>query len=442
MMREELVERVAAAGVVGAGGAGFPTHVKVNASVETVIVNGAECEPLLYKDKELLRLESDRLLEAVRLVKEAMGASRGVVAFKEKKANLEAVRIYREKTKEYSGIECFLLGDYYPAGDEVLLVYDVTGKVPPFGGLPLDVGAMNSNVETFLWIGDAYEGKPVTEKWLTMAGEVRKPVTIKVPVGTPFKDCLAAAGGATCTDFGILSGGIMMATVVGLDDVVTKTTGGYVLLPKDHFAYQRKTQERPIYDKIGKSCCDQCMYCTEFCPRYLVGHPIEPHRVMRSLGLSGPGKDIETQWAQACIHCGVCGLFACPELLSPHEISWDARAHLAEKGFRPEKTPAKAHPMYEFRKIPLKRLTARLALQEYDVPAHFEPIEVKPERVILKMKQHAGAAAVPVVGAGDSVTVGTVVGRIPEGALGANVHASIDGIVESADERAVIIRRN
>lgn len=443
MDRKEIIENIRKAGVVGAGGAGFPSHIKVDSDADTVIVNGAECEPLLYKDKELLRLKADRLVQAVELIRDAMGARRGVIALKEKEANREAIDSYQTLLKGRSGMEVFLMGDYYPAGDEVLLVYDVTGKVPPFGGLPKDVGAMNSNVETFLWMLDAMEGIPVTEKWVTIAGAVKRPITIKVPVGISFRECLEAAGGPTDSDYGILAGGVMMANVVDDDDIVDKTSAGWVILPKSHYSYQRKTQDQPVYDKIGKSCCDQCLYCTEFCPRYLVGHPIEPHRVMRTLGLSGPGKFLETEFSQACIHCGLCGLFACPESLSPHEISWNARGILAASEFKPQKQiTAKAHPMYEHRKVPHGRLMTRLGLEQYNVSAHFEPLELNPERVSLKMKQHAGVPATPIVNKGDSVAKGQLIGDIPAGKLGALVHASIGGRVESVDDEAVVIRRD
>lgn len=441
LARAELVRRVREAGVVGAGGAGFPTHVKVDASVETVIVNGAECEPLLYKDKELLRLEADRLVEGVALAMTAMGAKRGAVALKDKAANVEAIRTLRAKTRDRAGMEVFLLGDYYPSGDEVLLVYDVTGRVPPHGGIPLEVGVMNSNVETFVNVARAVAGEPVTEKWVTVAGAVKHAVTLKVPVGTPFRDCLAAAGGATIGAYALLSGGAMMGKVVGDDDVVDKTSGGWILLPPDQKLIAQKTSPRKVYDRVGRSCCDQCMYCTEFCPRYLVGHPIQPHRVMRTLGLSGPMHDGETLWAQACIHCGLCGHFSCPEDLLPSEISWNARGALQAKGFRPEKRAPRPHPLYEYRKVPTDRLVHRIGLDPWDVPAHFAPTDVRPERVTLRMKQHAGKPAVPAVRAGDRVKKGQLVGEIPEGALGARVHASIDGVVETADATAVIIRR-
>ena len=438
--RKELAAKVRAAGVVGAGGAGFPTHVKIDAAVETVIVNGAECEPLLYKDKELLRLESERMIDGLSRVVAASGAKRGVIALKDKKANREAIAMYKKTLAK--PLEMFLLGDYYPAGDEVLLVYDVTGKVPPFGGIPLDVGAMNSNVETFIWIADAVRGKPVTHKWVTVAGAVAHPMTMEVPVGTSFLECLAAAGGATAPEYKILGGGVMMGKPVGSDDIVDKTSGGWVVLPKDHPTMERRVQERPVYDKIGKSACDQCMYCTEFCPRYLVGHPIQPHRVMRTLGISGPTKAFETEWAQACIHCGLCGLYACPESLSPNEISWDARGNLFGGGFpMPPKTESKPHPMYEDRKVPLPRLVARLGLGTYDVSAHFEKVDLRPARVRLRLKQHAGVPSVPVVSAGSRIAEGDLVAEIPEGKLGARVHASIGGWVESVTEKEIVVKR-
>ena len=188
-------DQVAAAGVVGAGGAGFPTHVKLRGRADTVIVNAAECEPLLHKDKEILRTRPDAVVEGLGMAMQLLGAKRGIVGIKEK---------YREVIDTLAGrlsagMSIAPLTDTYPAGDEFILTYDVTGRVVPPGGLPLDVGVVSINVETALNIS-ASGTRPVTEKFLTIGGAVADPVTLRVPVGISLGECVSAAGGATVPD--------------------------------------------------------------------------------------------------------------------------------------------------------------------------------------------------------------------------------------------------
>ena len=272
--------RVAELGVVGAGGGGFPTAVKLATRVPLVIANAAECEPLLHKDKELLHHLSEPFLRGMLQVMEMVGAPQGVIGIKEKYHDIIAAL----EQSAPANIRVAPLPDAYPAGDEFILVHIVTGRVIPPGGLPKDVDAMVANVETLMNIG---LDQPVTHKYLTVAGAVRTPVTLRVPVGISIGEVIEAAGGATVDDFSVLLGGVMMAKpAAGLDVPVTKTTGGIVVLPHAHSLIQRHTAKWPQIARVGRSACDQCRFCTEFCPRYLLGHPIQPHRAMRSLGFA------------------------------------------------------------------------------------------------------------------------------------------------------------
>jgi len=165
-------EQVAEAGVVGAGGAGFPTHVKLAGQADTVLVNAAECEPLLHKDKEVLRQYADEVLAGLAAAMDLVGAERGVVGIKGKYADV----IELLKPKLAPKMDVVPLRDAYPAGDEFILVYDVLGRVIPPGGIPLAVGAVVVNVETAMNVARAAE-QPVTEKYLSIAGAVANPIT-------------------------------------------------------------------------------------------------------------------------------------------------------------------------------------------------------------------------------------------------------------------------
>jgi Na+-translocating ferredoxin:NAD+ oxidoreductase RnfC subunit len=416
--------RVEELGVVGAGGGGFPTAVKLQARVSTVIANAAECEPLLHKDKELLLHHSEPFLRGMRMAMEMTGAREGVIGVKEKyREIIDAIeRLVPE------GIRVVALPDVYPAGDEFILVHMVTGRVIPPGGLPKDVGTVVSNVETLMNIG---LDRPVTHKYLTVAGAVANPVTVRVPVGISIGEVVKAAGGPTVADFGVLLGGVMMARpAAGLDVPVTKTTGGIVVLPAAHPLLRRHNAPWAQVQRIGRSACDQCRFCTEFCPRFLLGHPIEPHRAMQSLGFASAG-DAMIAGTLYCCECNLCTLFSCPEDLDPKNVCVQSKPAARERGLTFKGNPESVlpHPMAEFRRVPMRRLIAKLGLGEFNNTGPLIEYEFRPQRVNIPLKQHAGAPALAVVRSGDRVRAGDLLATPEAGKLGARIHASIDGTV-------------
>lgn len=433
-----LVDQVRSAGVVGAGGGGFPTHVKLAGRADTVIANGAECEPLLHKDAAVMEHEADAVVEGVRLAMEATGASRGVVAVKAK--NRHAVECV-EAACRGSGVQVHLLGDYYPAGDEYDLVCEVTGRLIPPAGIPLQVGVVVCNVETLANVAAAARGSPVTQKLVTIAGAVRHPVTLKVPVGTTYREAIEATGGLATDDPVLCLGGLMMGeTTEVLDTPITKTSTGVVVLPRAHHVIQRKLKPRTAQAGIGKSACDQCRYCTEFCPRYLLGYAVEPHQVMRSLAFTATGAAYWNQWAALCCACGLCTLYACPEELFPKEACDDAKAEMRRLGVKwSGPTTVTPHGMREGRRVPIRRLVSRLQVEAYDVPAPLETGTWKPGRLVLPLKQGAGVPIQVRVRAGERVRAGQALGEIPVKALGAIVHAPLEATVAEVNERQIVL---
>jgi Na+-translocating ferredoxin:NAD+ oxidoreductase RnfC subunit len=182
--------------------------------------------------------------------------------------------------------------------------------------------------------------------------------------------------------------------------------------------------------RIGKSACDQCSYCTEFCPRYLLGYDVQPHKVMRGLGFTLTGEARWNESAELCCACGLCTLYACPEDLYPKEACDSAKGFLREAGIRfVQQKPVNVHPMKEHRRVPLSQLRRRLRVEPLERDTPFDAKSPAPAKVRIKLKQHAGEAAQASVKSGARVKRGQVVGIPPETALGANVHASIDGKV-------------
>jgi len=441
-MREDIVDKVRAAGVVGAGGAGFPTHVKLQFEVQMVLGNGASCEPLLTSDPYLMAHQPGNVLNGLQTVMDCTGSDKGNICLKSKHAN--ALAALRDEISEngFSGrINVFELEDFYPAGDEFILVNEVLGKIVPEGGIPLNILAVVSNVESLLNISRAMTDKPVTDRYLTVCGEVNQPIICKVPIGTPANAVIELAGGPRITEFGIVMGGPMMGRVLtGGSEPVTKTTSGIIVLPPNHNVIRDKCRNLTQMRFIAKSACTQCSRCTDLCPRYLIGHALEPHRIMRHLAYN-PGMTGEVlEDVLICSECGVCEKFACPMMLSPREINAAVKQKLLKEGVKrePRRDTYQVSPFNDTRKIPLKRLMERLEVSRYDTHPPFYGDEIQVENVSIPLQQHIGQPALPVVRAGDRVKKGDLIGEIPEGALGARVHASIDGIVESVGDKVVI----
>lgn len=432
-----LHEKILNAGVVGAGGAGFPSHIKAKNKVDFVIANGAECEPLIHKDYELMLNFPKEIVHGFELLIESASAKKSFFGIKEKNE-----KVILAISKHLNGkTELTKLGDFYPSGDEFELVYASTGRLIPPAGIPLDIGCVVNNVETLYNISMAERNFPVTKKFVCVAGAVKNPSSFFVPIGTSFKDVLEFVGGIKTKDFGIFVGGVMMGYLTfDLNEVVKKTTAGLIVLPKDHYLIKRKNQPEHNWHRIGKSACDQCSYCTEFCPRYLLGYQVEPHKVMRSLGFTKTGAAVWNQMAELCCSCGLCTLYACPEDLYPKEACDKAKIEMREADVKfIQQKPVKVHPIKDGRRVPLSQLIMRLKLQDYDVETPFNPENISVKKVRIPLQQHIGKPAQPVVKKGDKVDAGQLIGKVPEGELGANVHSSINGKVKEVTTENIFI---
>lgn len=444
-----LIEMVKAAGVVGAGGAGFPTHVKLNTKVEYFIVNAAECEPLIETDKYLCRTFADRIVKTIPVIAESLGASRKVIALKG--AYEKEIAALREAIKNSgSDVGIFEMGYFYPAGDEQTLIQQVTGRCVPERGLPSDVGCVVDNVGTVLNIADALEGKAVTEKYLSVVGEVTHTMQLHVPIGTSVLECVRAAK-PTISEFALIMGGPMMGKRLTSQAeieqaVVTKTTGNIMVLPKDHYLFKKTALPMETVRKQTKSACLQCKMCTDLCPRYLIGHQIRPNLMMRGLWREPSITDNEEYLrmfgdAANCCSCGVCEMFACPMGLSPRKVNEYLKGEFRKRGIQVPKNPeAHAREFVQERKTPTNRLVARLGLSEYygKHPSSCEELSV--DTVFIPFSQHIGKPAAAVKQAGDTVAKGELLAAAAEGALSANIHSSVNGVIEEITDKGARIR--
>jgi Na+-translocating ferredoxin:NAD+ oxidoreductase RnfC subunit len=436
----DVLEKVKAAGVIGAGGAGFPTHVKLNSTPEFLIVNGAECEPLLRVDQQLGVIYAKELLETLETLRGALGAGTAIYGLKEKYH--DTTDALRAAIAPYPNIKIKTLRNTYPAGDEQVLVYETIGRVVPEGGIPIAVGAVVLNVETLYNIWRAIGDAPVTEKFVTVGGAVGSPSTVKFPIGITIREAIDYCGGPTVEEFAVIDGGPMMGKLTRPESPITKTTKGLLVLPKNHSWVVAKGTDIGRMMRVAKISCCHCMLCTEVCPRNLLGHKIRPDKMMRLASYNTTAeKDAAATEAFLCCECALCEL-GCVMGLQPWKLHQELKRRLGGLGVRnPHKNaPESAKAFRDFNLFPVPKLIRRVGMTGYDVPAPMRgAYEGAVKRVTLPLKQSLGAPSKPCVKEGDRVKRGDLVADIPEGALGSRLHASIDGRVLHLDDKSITI---
>ena len=436
-MDDVAIRHIRNAGVVGAGGAGFPSHVKFSSPAEIVIANGAECEPLLESDRHLMLQRPRDIVDGLKKAIHLVDAKRGIMAIKEKHEDLKL--LYSSLLEKEEKISLVLLPDIYPMGDEQVLVYQSTGRLVPPGGLPLSVNCVVSNVTTLFNLKEAVDlGKAVTERFVTINGCVNRPHTRSVAIGTSVGALLEAAGGLSLDDAVIISGGPMTGRIVGPEGVVSKTVGGILALPPESYIVKEKQMSIDAIKLQSMAACFQCRDCTRVCPRWQLGYPFEPHLVMRAsnYGIEEAKEILST--AHYCCDCGLCSTIGCQTMkLSPRRIC----NHLKSLVEKPKNYEGSVEPPdipLEDQQVPSKRITMRHMLSDF---AHtefcYEPLE--PKEVFIPLLQHIGAPAKAVVQGGQAVSKGDLIAEIPRDSLGANVHASIEGTVKSVQDEGVYI---
>jgi len=295
---QEIIKKIQDAGIVGLGGATFPTHVKLvppkGMKAEVLLINGVECEPYLTSDHRLMLENADEILVGTQLLMRAMNVEKAVIGIENNKR--DAIQLLTDKAKNYKGISVVTLKVKYPQGGEKQLIKAVTGKEVPSGGLPIAVGAVVSNVGTAFAVYEAVQkNKPLFERVVTVTGKsISNPSNFKVRIGTATTELIEAAGGLPENTGKIISGGPMMGrAVVSLDVPVTKGTSG-ILIMQNEEAKRREYME-----------CIRCSRCVSVCPMGL-----EPYLLM-TFGQKQIFDRAENDRVMDCIECGSCS-YTCP----------------------------------------------------------------------------------------------------------------------------------
>lgn len=428
-------------GVVGAGGAGFPTYVKIDERADIILMNCAECEPLLKLHRQLLKKYAYEIIKTFQYIADTVDAGQAIIGIKEEYK--ETVQVLNQYIGEFPKVSLKLLDSVYPMGDEVVLIYEAVGKVVRPGGIPIEEGVAVFNVETVFNIYQAIERKmPVTDKIVSVVGEVSHPVTVRVPLGTAIEETVALAGDILAEDAVYLIGGPMMGTIKEGKEPVVKTTNAILVLPKDHLLIRMKNRNPSLDLKRAASICCQCEVCSDLCPRNALGHPIEPHKFMRAAA----NKDFRDTHVFVdtlfCSSCGICEMYACPQSLSPRTLMADYKDGLRRAGIQVPKVmpPAPVKAAREYRKVPEERLKARLGLTSYDKAAPFEEHQVSVNQVKILLGQHIGAPAVGIVKTGDMVEAGQMIARPADG-LSVAIHASISGRIIEMNKSYIMIQK-
>ncbi len=295
---EEIISKVAQAGIVGLGGATFPSHVKLSVpkgkKCEYFIINGVECEPYLTSDHRLMLEKSEEIMVGIQIIMKALNVSKAIIGIENNKP--DAIEKMTQLANSYPGVTVEALKVQYPQGGEKQLIKAVINREVPSGGLPIDVGCVVHNVGTIIAIYEAVQkNKPLFQSVVTVTGKsVKKPSNFLVRVGTPIRDLIEAAGGLPEDTGKIINGGPMMGKAVySLDVPVAKGTSAVLILPQD------EVKRRPM------SSCIRCAKCVSACPMGL-----EPYLLMVAAEMEN-WERTEAENVMDCIECGSCS-YTCP----------------------------------------------------------------------------------------------------------------------------------
>lgn len=298
LTKEEILNIIKEAGITGLGGAGFPTHVKLSPppdkKIDTIILNGAECEPYLTSDHRLMVETPEKVVFGLKAIMKAVGVNKGFIGIENNKP--DAIEAMEKAVKDEPNIEVATLITKYPQGDEKRLINAVTGREVPAGGLPMDVGVIVNNVGTAAAIADAIQtGMPLIQRIVTITGSaVKEPKNLIVKIGTPFKEVIEQCGGYKEKPGKIIMGGPMMGIAQFTDEVpVIKGTSGILVLNEKDAKIPEPQQ------------CIRCGKCVDICPVNL--QPL----FISQFALKNMYDEAEKYHALDCIECGSCS-FICP----------------------------------------------------------------------------------------------------------------------------------
>ncbi|MBE6674591.1 MAG: NADH-quinone oxidoreductase subunit J [Ruminococcaceae bacterium] len=434
---QELKDLMQKFGIVGAGGAGFPSYAKLAEGADLLLINGSECEPLLYTDYVILKNELAMVLSGITKVLSHTGIPKAYIALKEhtaKSLGFEDGQALSDK------IFVRALPNVYPLGDEISLIYEATGRLVKPGKLPITKGIIVYNVETMYNLGRAVRfSEPVTKKWLTVGGDIENPTVIRVPIGAKVADIFKKLNIKLKEGYTVLDGGPSMGKVINPQTyAVTKTTKGILILPDNTQAIlSKKTSIKMAIARAETACC-QCTRCTDMCPRNLLGYPLEPHKMVRTAMGAVTVMPEMVLSATLCCGCGICESLACSQGISPKAVIENYKQLLAKNKLRfNSEGEYGVKSEREYRMVPYKKWMSMLGVTKFDKAADFGGEISDFERVEISLSAHIGAPSISAVKDGDAVESGSLIANAAKG-LSLPQHASISGTVTLGNNKIII----
>ncbi len=417
-----MIDAARAAGIVDATGQPLDARLRAASRPRVLVVDATDGDPAVGSARRGAAANPDRRIAGLRAAAEATGATRAVVAV-ERRAG--------EVARALAAVPVHLVDDLAGCGDPADLAWDVTGRHD--GVLVLDAASIVA-------LGAALGGEPVIERVVTVAGSVARPGVGLVPVGTTVEDLVAAAGGTTCgAGWMALGDGPLAGRPLDRDDVVTKGTRAIFVGAAGSDLVRRARLSVADSVRRSLSACERCAMCTDACPPRLLGGRLRPDELVRALGAPATAQ-AELVAALECTACGLCDV-ACPSGLSPRALVTAAARALVDRDVG--SSPAERghpHEARAHRRLGVGLVARRLGLGDGPLELPWEHWSIPPATVVLPLKMSLGHAARPLVRAGDRVLRGQLVGDVPEGAVGARLHASIGGIVDAITGGAIAIR--
>ena len=437
----------------------------INERCRTVIVSAIKDNPLSFAEEYLLQREWHKIIDGLKLLMVNHHAEKGIIAVS--KSDRPVIADLRDRVEDCGNIDLFFIGDFYPAADQAILIYEITGQ-PFSGATPAALsGSLVYDLQTVINIYEAVtEEKPVTRRLLTCTGEVALPSLVLGHLGVSFREVIELCGGAATTtidEYVIFSGAPARGAVItDIDTPVTRSTTTITVLPADHELVKERSRTISTQIKKIKSVCNQCSFCTELCPVYLLGGKLYPHLIMRQIAY-GPAEPEEViLGALLCSECGICEVFACPHKLSPRAVNKQIKERLKQEA-QPESLLSdkinghisghisdkisghisgqlQPRSNRDYRKVPFKRLADLFSVGPYAVPPKMELLETSPGQVELLFQEISAAGVLPRVKTGEEIAEGSLVAETKI-STGAGLHTSISGKVIFLSKERVIIRR-
>ncbi len=435
----DLKELMKEAGIVGAGGAGFPSYAKLADGAEVLVINGAECEPLLYTDYILLQKELPMVVQGIQSVLEYAKIPQALLCVKEHTA--KRLRM-ADGTKLGAGVVLKCLPDVYPMGDEISLIYQATGRVVRPGNLPITAGVIVYNVETMYNVALMQKkGEPLTKKWVTINGALPEAIVVKTPIGASVAELFVKNHVTVPEGYTVLDGGPSMGKPIDIERaVITKTTKGLLILPDSCEAVRAKKIDGEKSVARAETACCQCTRCTDLCPRALLGYPLEPHKMVRTAKSAVEVMPEMVLSATLCCGCGVCESLACSQGISPKAVINEYKALLGKNKLRYiGKIPVQPAVEREYRMIPSERWASALGVASFDKVGKYIGEQADFSKVEILLRQHIGAPSVPIVADGAQVSAGEKIAEAADG-LSLPQYASISGSVSVYSDKIVIER--